>query len=202
MSELRNRDETEEDLLIALLALFARHEVHDDEAEEDLRNLLLYWLGLIFIRSAVQHGLDESRAETGAASWVLGHVVRVTTQMRRYSRELLDAGESVFTRQHAERVAATEVSEAASAGAEFSARLLGFKSEDDTWFTRLDERVCPYCGPLHGQPRSRWFRIYNQQILPAHPEFAVYGRPERPPAHVHCRCFIVYLSGAGDDDSN
>jgi hypothetical protein len=38
------------------------------------------------------------------------------------------------------------------------------------WFTQRDERVCPECGPMHGQ----WFRR---------------GEGPQPPLHTGCRCY-------------
>lgn len=40
------------------------------------------------------------------------------------------------------------------------------------WSTRQDERVCPICGPLDGQPMKVWRRYF----------------PDGPPAHDNCRC--------------
>ena len=50
----------------------------------------------------------------------------------------------------------------------------------DEWITMRDERVCPECGPLHGQ----WFR---QGVGP------------HPPLHSGCRCRrrLVYRECAG-----
>jgi len=45
-----------------------------------------------------------------------------------------------------------------------------------TWHTKLDERVCPVCGPLHGRGPEKWFEDFRQG----------------PPAHVRCRCFLLY----------
>lgn len=220
MAELRDRDEIEENLILVLLALFRtqRERLEDldsedavafwDEHDSELRNLLLYWLGLIFVRSAVQHGAPEQEARLQAATWVLGHTIRVVSEMRRTSQRLLrdgitpDSLDNVFGEERAKRVGITEVSEAASVGSEFAALLLGSSSPEDTWYTSLDERVCPYCGPLHGEQRKDWLTIYQRVILPSHPEFAVYGPPNRTPAHVNCRCFINYASGAGNARSN
>jgi hypothetical protein len=44
----------------------------------------------------------------------------------------------------------------------------------DAWYTQADERVCPECGPLHGQ----WFRQ---------------GEGPQPPLHADCRCFRQFV---------
>ncbi len=45
---------------------------------------------------------------------------------------------------------------------------------DERWFTQLDERVCPICGPLHGTTRETWGGEF----------------PDGPPAHPNCRCYL------------
>lgn len=47
------------------------------------------------------------------------------------------------------------------------------------WQTKLDERVCPVCGPLHGSGPAKWFEDFRKG----------------PPAHVRCRCFLLYRVG-------
>jgi hypothetical protein len=42
------------------------------------------------------------------------------------------------------------------------------------WFSRLDERVCPVCGPRHGKERGD-------------------GWQNDPPAHPRCRCYMGYI---------
>lgn len=209
--ELRNRDEIEDEMLVALLLLwgaqrerFEAGQLDWDKKNDEDREFLLYWLGAVFVASAQQHGLTREQALDGATTWAIGHSVSVLSQMRRHTRRLLggeNAADTIFGEERAARFVVTEVSQAASTGGEFAKLALGEWSQDDLWFTAMDERVCAYCGPLHLQPRSRWLQIYQNSILPAHPEFAVYGEPERTPAHPNCRCFILYL-GESSDDSN
>lgn len=88
--------------------------------------------------------------------------------------------------------AATEITRAATAGSEYTAavyRWVGPTKPPDEgfivkpaivttlWFTELDERVCPICLPLHGEPREVWS----------------YVAPLGPPAHPNCRCWLDYV---------
>src|SRR5690606_28651975 len=49
-----------------------------------------------------------------------------------------------------------------------------------TYMTQADERVCPRCGPLHGQeiPLRDLFAGPNGEVV------------ESPPIHPFCRCFV------------
>lgn len=75
-------------------------------------------------------------------------------------------------------LAVSETTSAASAGGESIAAELGTASEEDTWFTARDQRVCPICAPLHSTRRSNWTRFF----------------PSGPPAHPWCRCWIEYAT--------
>lgn len=49
------------------------------------------------------------------------------------------------------------------------------------WYTAMDERVCAYCGPLHGT------------VIPFGESFPTEdGAAFTPPAHPSCRCFVLY----------
>lgn len=77
-----------------------------------------------------------------------------------------------------EAMAVSETTAAASAGGEGAAAAAGTATEEDTWFTARDQRVCPICAPLHGTRRSNWTRFF----------------PSGPPAHPWCRCWIEYAT--------
>ncbi|MEX2176782.1 MAG: phage minor head protein [Pirellulaceae bacterium] len=80
--------------------------------------------------------------------------------------------------ERAARTAATETTQAQTAGGERGmAQTVGL-SDLDTWFTRRDDRVCPTCEPLHQALRSEWQAQF----------------PLGPPAHPQCRCWIRYQS--------
>lgn len=208
--ELKDRDDLEEKMLAAVLALWlAQRRVFRDEPEfweekerED-RELLLYWLGLLFVRSAVQHGLTEEPATAAARVWGIGHAVLVISRMRRHSQTLLqgsDPEETIFGENRARRFVVTEVTQAQAAGGEYAKQQLGEWSGEDLWFAANPaERRCPYCGKLHLQPRRLWKEIYYSKILPANPELEIYGEPERTGIHPNCNCFILYRGESSDD---
>lgn len=100
------------------------------------------------------------------------------------SGEIHDTATNIFGPTRAENIAVTETTSSASQGGELTVRATVGENDGDTWFTEADGRVCPFCAPLHNNPRSRWERFY----------------PDGPPAHPRCRCWIRYafeLSPAG-----
>lgn len=86
------------------------------------------------------------------------------------------AAESVFGSDRVEKIAVTTTSDVIVRGGEITIQQTVGQSEDDTWYTEEDSKVCPICRPLHRQSRSTWSRFF----------------PEGPPAHPHCRCWIEY----------
>jgi SPP1 gp7 family putative phage head morphogenesis protein len=86
-------------------------------------------------------------------------------------RGLLDALAPTFGRQRAGVIATTEITRAAAEGELVSIRQSNGVIRRYRWFTGRDERVCPVCGPRHGE-------VYEV------------GKGPTPPAHVRCRCFI------------
>jgi len=88
------------------------------------------------------------------------------------------AVDRLFTDDRAENVAITETTHAVTIAErtvidELKELGVGVKVK---WYTKLDERVCPVCGPLHGTGPSKWFEDFKQG----------------PPAHPRCRCFLLY----------
>jgi len=84
---------------------------------------------------------------------------------------------TVLGPDRATRIAATEITRAATAGEH--AVTAGFNMQtgqtvEPIWYTEADGLVCPVCAPLHGQPQG------------------VFGRvsPAGPPAHPNCRCWL------------
>jgi len=84
-----------------------------------------------------------------------------------------------FTDYESDRLARTEVTNASTWGRINQMRANG----RDEWkfYTALDERVCPQCGPLHGN-------VFDIKDL----EF-------KPPVHPNCRCTV--LTTVGDSDT-
>lgn len=86
----------------------------------------------------------------------------------------------------AEMIAATEVTRAFAEGNKRAYRESGVVSMVE-WRTARDERVCPICGPLHGQQLAMdtdW-RGFLPDTVQLSRGFHL------PPAHVRCRCWIV-----------
>ncbi len=84
--------------------------------------------------------------------------------------------EPTFGKIRADMIASTETTRAFSAAMDLYRGMLeksypGLKISEE-WLTHRDERVCPICGALDGQPRAVW----EQQF------------PGGPPAHPRCRC--------------
>ncbi len=77
----------------------------------------------------------------------------------------------------AEMIAITEVTRAYAEATNLHQGLLKEAGIDmeRVWNTSSDERVCPICGPLNGQPEAVWRKLF----------------PKGPPAHTRCRCFVT-----------
>lgn len=208
--ELTNRDEIEDEMLLALLLLWNAQRKHWEDTEEfwqrkrseDLE-WLLYWLGAVFVSSAKQHGVTQTQAEVGAQTWAVGHSIPVLQKFGKHSKELLMSQkpeENIFGENRAKRLVTTEFTAARSTGGEYAKLVLNLQSPEDLWFAANPvERRCPYCGRLHLRPRSEWKDIYYTQILPNNPELSIYGEPERQPVHPNCNCFILYVGESSDE---
>lgn len=80
-----------------------------------------------------------------------------------------------FGATRARMIAATEVTRAYAEGHRQSYKVAGLKRW--RWYTAVDERVCPTCGPRHG-------RTYPLDAA-------------IPPAHPRCRCWISPVVDSG-----
>lgn len=94
----------------------------------------------------------------------------------------------------AERIARTEVSRASNMATEEGWIQSGVVSKKE-WLTALDERVCPYCAPMHGKiiklgrdffKKGSSFKGDAQKPL----NFG-YSDVTAPPLHVSCRCTLI-----------
>lgn len=211
--EIENRDKHEDEMFAAFLALWlAQRRVFESGSvgldfwqnkENEDRDLLLYWLGALFVLSARQHGATREQAAQGARVWGLGHAVTVISRMRRHTERLSSGrnpAETIFGEERLKRFVTTETTSAQAAGSDFAKEVNGNLSGEDLWFAANPvERRCPYCGRLHLKPRSQWVQIYYSKILPNNPELALYGVPDRPPVHPNCNCFILYRGESSDD---
>lgn len=87
-----------------------------------------------------------------------------------------------FGEERARSIAATEVTRAYAEGNLEAWRATGLVSGKE-WRTAKDDRVCPICGPLHGE------------LVALEGEFE--GGWRVPPAHVRCRCWLVPVMRKG-----
>lgn len=127
---------------------------------------------------------SAARAASVAQSVRRSAQARFATLRRRYQdrpqaprrMQITVDAEVVVGEAAARSVAQTETTVAQSAGGEAGIDLAGGKSLEDLWITEADNRVCPVCSPLHRTKRATWKDT----------------RPDGPPAHPRCRCFILY----------
>jgi hypothetical protein len=169
-----------------------------EKVERETEAALALLLLLLFGESARQHGASRSIIGDTAEMWAQRRAQFVASSYTATSQERaanfaarLDSPSTtlksinaealkVFGPERSANIAVSETTKAASAGAEEAiGATVGF-SEQDTWFTREDRRVCPVCYPLHRTPRSVWSARYP-------------GGPG-PEVHPGCRCYIEYAS--------
>lgn len=170
-----------------------------DAFERDLTALLDTLLTQVFIAAAeffnkeLQFGIASERLQRLADEWADTYAPQLAAQLTRSTREHLSrAGSKLpgmpLTRRmvlrllaltlsvaRAHTIARTEVTNAVSAGEERvqdDLQRAGARVEP-LWFTQLDERVCPICGPRHGKLQGD-------------------GWQKRPPVHPRCRCYVGY----------
>lgn len=170
------------------------------ETEEELAAVML----LLFILAAAQHGADNNQADRAGRSFASIQAAQSAASYSQTGREMLqtagrdwrdtlrgggdvlkrdvlDRATKIFGPNRVSGIAASETTNASSSGGEFGVEVSVGLSEDDTWFTEADARVCPICQPLHKQPREVWALKF----------------PSGPPAHHRCRCWIQYAARAG-----
>lgn len=141
---------------------------------------------------ATGFGFDWTLAHTQARAWAAQYAGELISQIDATTRQAVQQatarwignGEPLealiadlapfFGRGRAELIAATEVTRAYQMGSERAWAAAGAVVEME-WQTVRDERVCPLCGPLHGQ-RAPLGGRFEGEIAP-------------PPRHPRCRCF-------------
>ena len=92
-----------------------------------------------------------------------------------------------FSPYRAAMTAVTEVTRAKAAATNGAYDILREDGEDPVrrWSTKVDERVCPICGPLDNKKE----KVYQKQFQ------------DGPPAHPNCRCRIGFERAADTDDA-
>lgn len=170
-----------------------------DSIASELENVIRPQLERAYIEAAqelsdgIGYGVDDMLLQTAAQQWAATYSFDLVTGMNATSKERLASVLSDFfaapmtNRELSERLAAiygprrantiaiTEVTRAAAEGQAWVARQLGQAGARmiAIWETRLDEFVCPVCGPRHGTAQGTgWFML--------------------PPAHPNCRCGVRY----------
>lgn len=123
------------------------------------------------------------------------HYIKDPRDDTQYIREViaqeLEQKRDLMLRDRGRRIAETEMQEAIIGAEE---QLYQELQEDDPerfppgmvakrWMTVLDDRVCPWCEPLHGT-----VLLYDELF-----SYTGQGGPlRRPPAHPKCRCYLEY----------
>lgn len=214
MAELKNRGQVEGQFAAKLGVVAARHrkalvvalgsppnperipDTFWQAVEDETREALLAMLALVFVTSAIQHGLAGRTATILGQAWAAARAATVAKGYRQHSEQRATlAGQqwggqatpptaaqvderaaSIFGPTRVNDVVVSETTLAVSQGGEAAVEeTVGF-SEDDQWVTEDDNNVCPICWPFHRKPREVWAAKF----------------PDGPPAHVRCRCWLVY----------
>ena len=94
--------------------------------------------------------------------------------------------EPIFGASRAGAIGVTEVTRLYAEGNQMAWQASGVVA-GNKWMTAMDERVCPYCGPLHGMvaPLRTYFNETQTVGLAQVPWGGV-----APPRHVRCRCWL------------
>ncbi len=102
------------------------------------------------------------------------------------SRRTLEELFAAFGHERAITIAGDQAYRARQLAQISAARITGVVT-DVIWQTAGDERVCPICGALQGEKIKLGKKFMGAQ-----------DPIESPPAHVNCRCWLVYLTSGGD----
>lgn len=101
-------------------------------------------------------------------------------------------------RVRALRIARTEVIKAGNRGALEAYRQSNVVIGKE-WFTALDERVCEWCGPLHGKIKALNTNFFHQGETYLGKEGGTlnldYSDIGEPPLHPSCRCTLIPITG-------
>lgn len=162
--------EFEEDLMLGLLLILAASsEAHGFESGSDA----LAPLAAGRAKEVAQGYVAHSREAALQAFPPAGGDGATTIPRTEITGRALD----IFGPVRDERIAVNEVTWGITRGGEFAKLQTVGLSEDDTWHTEQDDKVCSICSPLHETPRSNWKRFFS----------------DGPPAHPFCRCWIQYV---------
>jgi hypothetical protein len=178
--------------------------------DERFQSELFLWLiaatdaGIELSEELIGIGLSGA-VNTEAAKWAREHAGELIEQLTDFQREAIqDAiaafvetpgmtigdvindliGDKLFSEKRAIKIAVTETTDAFSQADKIAGEALQEQFPDvlvtKTWWTNNDSRVCPICGPLHGQEVPINENFHNDEL---DLEF------EGPSAHPHGRCW-------------
>lgn len=153
----------------------------------------------------VGYGFDYTLANENARNWALRYTDDVLAQLGTTTSRIVgqavgrwvDNGEPLerlvrdiapaFGRQRAKLIAATEITRAYAEGSK-EAYIASGVVKKLVWQASMDERVCIYCGGLHGKVVG--IEESFDSALPS--ALRERARPfAMPPAHPGCRCWIL-----------
>lgn len=134
--------------------------------------------------------VDQAALDAQIEAWAREYAATLAPQLASVTRGLMDQAaqavspdefeqliERAFGESRADGISITEITAAISMGLILLNGLYRAAHQveaDERWFTQLDERVCPICGPLHGTTRETWGTQF----------------PNGPQAHPRCRCYL------------
>ncbi len=179
----------------------ASRAVRNDEPldDDDLRDEMMAALVVLLTRAALFRAnaleeqyslyLDDDEAEQEAMAWARSYARQRVDLMSGATLRAIERArdaespdeaalivERAFNEERRNRIGITEATAALAFGALLYKRLVNRQGADVDliWYTMMDERVCPVCGPLHGTKQEVWGAQF----------------PGGPPAHVRCRCGV------------
>ena len=176
----------------------------DDELEQlqaALMRLLVYAAtdAVDLFSEFIQFDIDYTMTNAEAASWATryaGELIRGIDEttletLRKAVSDFVDTpGMTIadvmarlpYTERRARMIAVTEITRSYAEGQRIAGDALAESFPGvpvvKTWWTNRDDRVCPVCGPLHGQ---------TVDINNSFSSGAI-----KPPVHPGCRCWITY----------
>uniref|UniRef100_A0A6M3J435 Putative portal protein n=1 Tax=viral metagenome TaxID=1070528 RepID=A0A6M3J435_9ZZZZ len=156
-----------------------------------------------WLRTAMEIGVEFDSAEVGslAAAWAREYTFDLVKGLTETTQKVVQQATSAFmdtpgmTREdleallmpafgeyRASMIAVTETTRAYAMSQNLYQKLIKDKAGIDMmriWRTNRDEKTCPICSPLDGQPERVWGGDFS----------------EGPPAHVNCRCSLTLTIG-------
>lgn len=218
LSSLTRKDQQELRRLIGYPPDFSK--VPDsffEKAREEMEATLVAALFLIFIQAADFHSPDwfDAAGELGPAGeeWSRRRAGDAGDRYARRGRDgfdrmrrrwepvdpdqitkddLAEELENVFGASTAERIAATELTAAQTAGGDAAVEATTGLSDDDVWTNHPEltrSGPCENCEALNGVRRAEWGTI----ALPSEPQF---DPADGPPLHDGCACTVEHESAA------